>query len=130
MNYAREVPLAKNEKQFDGAPPAFTSNQASSLAPSASSVIGLSDKTTLIELTCFAQSAGQGAILGRWGASSVTSTAFDFVVPVGSQRQFVVPVSIAGIQSVAGANVANGLYSQIALKNANSTIASVLLVEY
>ena len=130
MNYARELPKSKNEVAYENAPPAFTSYQSQNGAPIAFSVISLSDKTTVIEISAFSGTAGGGGIIGKWGSASVTGTNFDFFINSGLTRQFVIPVSIAGVQSVAGANVANGLYNAVAVKFATVQSASVFSTEY
>lgn len=100
--------------------------------PTTSSVIGLSPNTTAVELTTLSANAGNGAILGRWGNASVTSSNFDFIVTAGVSKLFAVPVSVFGAPpaSVAGANAANGLYSQIAVITATAQSASVFAIEY
>lgn len=127
--YAKELPQDKNRNVYP-APPAYTSNQAVIGVPIASSVITLSDKTTVIEFTVLGGQSGNAAIIGKWGVASVTSSNFDFVIASGQTRQMVVPVSVFAQASIAGANVANGLYPAVAIKTATTVSASVLSVEY
>lgn len=128
MNYAKNLPLDKNNYPYETIP-SFVSNQSQSGAPSTSSVISLSDKTTVLDVTVFSTAAGNAVIIGKWGPSSVTATNFDWAVQAGQYRTFVVPQSIAGTSSVSGVNVAYGLYNSVAVKSL-STVASVLTVEF
>ena len=130
MNYARELPQDRKDQRFDGAPPAFVALQSQSGVPAASSVLTLTDRTTVIDITATGVAAGSAAIIGKWGSASVTASNFDIAVAAGQSRTFVVPVSVMGTTSVAGANVANGLYATLALKNVGTAGGSVLTVEY
>lgn len=131
MNYARNLPLDKNNMPFP-APPAFTSSQSQSGAPATSSVITFSANTTVLDVTVFSNASGNSAIIGKWGSASVTSTNFDWVVQSGQYRAFVVPVSVFGapLASVAGANAANGLYNTVAVKAFSTVVPSILTTEY
>ncbi len=130
MNYCRELPKTKNEMDVPGSPPAFTSWQSQVGNPTASSVLSLTDKTTFLEISVITGASGNGGLLAKWGVSSVTSTNFDFFVNSGVTRQVAVPVSVFGTSSIAGANVANGLYNSISFKNANAQASSVFTTEY
>lgn len=105
-------------------------NKSQAGVPIASSVITLDDKTTVIEMTVIGGQSANSAVIGKWGTASVTSTNFDFIVQSGTTRPLVVPVSVFGTSSVAGANVANGLYNAVAVKTATNVSASVFSVEY
>lgn len=130
-NYAKQLPKSQNEMQYDAAPPAFVSNQSQNGVPIASSVVSLNDKTTVIELMVIGGQGGNAGIIGKWGTGSVTGTSFDIQVNSGQTRQFVVPQSVFGnISSIAGANVANGLYNSLSLKTATAQSASVFSIEY
>lgn len=128
--YGKQLPRSQNEMQYDSAPPAFVSNQSQSGNPAASSVISLSDKTTVIELMAIGGNNGNAGIIGKWGPGSVTGTSFDIQVNSGQTRQFVVPQSVFGNASIAGANVANGLYNSLSVKYATPQACSVLSIEY
>lgn len=128
--YAKEQPRDRLNETYQNAPPATTSNQSQNGVPLTSSVVTLSDKTTVFEVTAFSGTAGGGAVIGKWGPASVTGTNFDFIVQSGNTRTFIVPQSVFGVNSVAGANVANGLYSTVALKNATAQSTSVFTIEY
>lgn len=129
MNYAKELALDKKANVYAGIP-ATVSNQSQKGVPTASSVISLNDKTTVIDVTCIGGQSGNAAILGKWGSASVTGTNFDWIVGSGQTRTFVVPVSVMGTTSVAGANVANGLYNSVAVITATAQSASVFTAEY
>lgn len=125
-NYAKQVPVDKMNQSVPGAPPAFPSLQSQMGQPIASSVITLNANTTMVGL-----SAIGGTVIGKWGASSVTSSNFDIVVSPNTGTQlFVVPQSVAGISSIAGANVSNGLYPALSVKDATTQVASILSVEF
>ena len=131
MAYGRQLPVSTNEKQYDGAPPAFVTNQSQKGVPLVSSVITLSDRTTVIEIMPISGQSGSGGILGKWGVASVNGTNFDIQIPVGATRQFVVPQSVMGNPaSVAGANVYNGLYPSLSVINATAVSTSIFSVEY
>lgn len=130
VNYARKIPRDVTDETIDGAPPAFPTNQSQAGVPTVSSVVSLNDKTTIIEISAMTGNAGSGGIIGKWGVSSVTSTNFDFFVGSGVTRDLVVPVSVMGVTSVAGANVANGLYNSVSLKTATAQSSSVFTSEY
>lgn len=99
----------------------------------ASSVVTLNDGTTKIEIAAVGQ-----AVAMRWVPSTDTQASvvavagatanFDHIIPSGQVRQFVVPQERAGVSSICGANVMNGLFARLAFKS--SGIGSVLATEY
>lgn len=106
----------------------------------ASSVITLTDNTTMVEVAAM----GAGGAVIRWvpatetagvaPAASViglgTGQNFDHGVPASTVRRFVVPIENVVTQySVVGANVQNGLYKRLAVISAGG-ISSVLVTEY
>lgn len=125
--YAKQLPVDRYNNPFTGASPAFPSNASQGGSPIASSVITLSDLTTVVEFT----SVG-GPILLKWGPGSVTSSNFDNVVGGGQTRILVVPQSVmANSNSVMGANGANGLYNSVSVKTtAASSIATIYTSEF
>ena len=127
--YAKEMPQDKNRNPYS-APPAYTSLQSQKGVPIASSVLSLTDRTTVLQVMALGGQAGNAAVLGKWGVSSVTATNYDFMVPVGGVYPFVVPVSVMVASSIAGANVANGLYPAVSFITATATSASVFTAEY
>lgn len=121
--YARELPVDRFNNPYFTGTPAFVSNQSSSGTFAASSTIGLSDKTTVIQIMT------TGSPLNFvWGPGSVTGTSFDGSVSANDARTFVIPVSIVAAVSVMGANGANGLYNKISIKATGSS--SVFVAEY
>jgi len=134
MNYAKEIPLDKNGNPYsDNVNPAFTSLQSQAGVPIASSVITLTPDTTVLMVNVLAPAGatGTGAIIGKWGSASVTSTNFDWMATPNHQQTLVVPRSTnVGTPSVQGINPANGLYSTVAVKTATAQSASVFTAEY
>ncbi len=67
------------------------------------------------------------------GTSVITAAAtanFDFIVPVGNVRRYVIPIAFgANASSVQGANRANGLYPALAIKTVAGN-ASILVAEF
>lgn len=120
--YAKQLPVDQNNNPYTDATPAFPSNQSWSGVPVASSTIGISDKSTVIQM------GSQGGVaLFKWGPSSVTTSNFDGVV-TGTPRSFVIPVSIVAAVSVMGANGMNGLYNKVSVFTPSS--ASVFGAEF
>lgn len=104
----------------------------------ASSVVTLTDNTTVVGIT----TAGAPAYI-RWVPRSETAgvapfasviaiagaTAnFDDVVPANTTRIFPIPQETIGTSSVVGLNVQAGLYNRLAVKTGG--IASVISVEF
>lgn len=124
--YARELPLDKNANPYFTTTPGQVSYQAWSGVPASSSVIGLTDTTTVVQIAAIG-----AAISFKWGPSSVTSSSFDGTVPANTVATYVVPQSvIAASNSVMGANGANGLYNKISIKVATAVSASVFGTEF
>src|SRR3990167_1618258 len=111
---------------------------------SASSVITLTEDTTVIEIAPIAGTSSliAGAVM-RWvtsvagsnASTSVISAAgtanFDHVIANNTVAKFAVPIERQDTNtfaSVQGANRANGLYRRVAIKSIG--VASVLLTEY
>lgn len=130
-NYARELPLDKNNIPYP-APPAKTSYQSQGGNPVASSVLTLSANTTVLSLMALGGQSGNAGIIGKWGTASVTATNFDIQVNSGQTLTFVVPVSTTGTgtQSVQGINPQLGLFPAIALKAVTAQACSVFSAEY
>lgn len=123
-NYAPKTPRDKTDEVIQNAPAAVISLNSNAGVPVTSSVISLTDRTTMLEMTAIG-----GSIAIKWGVSSVVASGaganFDNIITNNTTRQFVVPVSVIGVQSVAGANVANGLYNAVSVIQATATSASV-----
>ncbi len=139
MNYAKGVPVGKNNLPFTtDAPPPYTSIVRSvSENATASSVLTLSSITTAIEVAAIA-----APVFLKWIPTSDTtasviavagSTAnYDHVIPSGTVRRFVVPQERIPtndpLGSVQGINPQLGLYARVAIKGAG--VSSVLVTEY
>ena len=99
-----------------------------------SSVLALTHDTTEIEVAA----VGQG-IAGRWAADQATSVVtatgaganFDFIVPSGEVRRYVVPIAtFTGNEgSVMGVNRREGLFTAVAFKTLAGN-GSVLTSEF
>lgn len=129
MNYAKDLPIDKGGLPYPS-PPAYQSNQSQRGVPLTSSVITFSDKTTVLDVAVLGGQSGNSLILGKWGTASVTATNFDWMVQSGEHKILVIPVSVGGINSVAGANVANGLFPAVAVITGTATSASIFTAEY
>ncbi len=124
--YAKELPVDKNNNPYTVSVPNFISTQAWQGVPLTSSTIGLTDRTTVLQIA-----TNGGPVNFKWGPGSVTSTSFDGTVAANSQITVVVPQSVmAAANSVMGANGANGLYNSISIKNATGLSASVFGTEF
>ena len=132
-SYAPKTPRGKdNNPKVGYIPTVLRLANAVRENASASSVTSLTHNTTELEITA----VGQG-MAGRWAANQATSVitvvaspAFDFVVPSGETRRFVIPRETSGsYASVQGVNRAEGLYQNIATKTLTGA-GSVLLAEY
>lgn len=139
------IPYENLGKDKDGAP--FFSD-ASPVGPAkkqylsengtASSVMTLTDNTTVVEVgavgaavylrwvprTETAAVAPYGSVIAIAGATAN----FDDYVPPNTTRIFPIPQETIGTSSIVGANVAAGLYNRLAVKSAG--IASVITVEF
>lgn len=127
-NYARELPIDKQNNQYTESTPAFVTNQSWSSVFTVSSTVGLSDKTTVIQLSAVGAPANF-----KWGGGSVTGTSFDGTIPSNVQVTFVVPQSVMGAgvnASMMGANGANGLYNSISIKTVGGNTGSVFGAEF
>lgn len=133
-NYAPDTPISKDgiiKVGYVPAKVALASHDDENAA--VSSVIALTHDTTELEVSA----VGQG-IAGKWAANQATSVVtaagsanFDFVVPSGETRRYVVPITtfLANTSSVQGVNRANGLFQNVAFKTLAGD-GSVLVGEY
>ena len=132
--YAPSTPKGKDEMPKVGYVPAKVALESNNDEnASVSSVLAFTHDTTEIEVTA----VGQG-IAGTWAANQATSVVtatgtganFDFVVPSGESRRFVIPRETSGsYASVQGVNRAEGLFTAIAFKTLAGN-GSVLTAEY
>lgn len=115
-------------------PPAFVSQaRYDNENATASSVMTLTDNTTVIEVTALGVSAVLKWIPTTDTTASVISAAgtanYDHVIPAGNLRRFVIPIERAlPAPSIQGINKAMGLYNRVAIKSTG--IGSVLTSEF
>lgn len=97
-----------------------------------SSVITMTDRTTALEVTALGGTAALKWIATTNTNPSVITAAgtanYDHIIPAGTMRRFVVPQERAGIPSISGANIMNGLYQRVAY--VTGVAASVLTSEF
>ena len=132
--YSPQLPRGKDNNPKPGYPPAkvaLESNNNENI--STSSVLAFTHDTTEIEVAAVAQ-----GVAGRWAANQATSVVtatgaganFDFIVPAGEIRRFVIPRETSGsYASVQGINRAEGLFTAIAYKTTAGN-GSVLTMEF
>lgn len=144
QNYSLPLPRGRDGDQKQNYPPAKVALLATTKEDaSASSILLMTHNTTEIEVT--AHGGSVYGIAGKWlsGAtvdSSVAGTSvlagaaspnYDFIVPNGMVRRFVVPISTnpqtAG--SIQGANREYGLYPAVAFVTTGGK-GSVLTVQF
>lgn len=124
--YAKELPVDKNNNPYTVSIPNFPAAQSWGSVFVASSTIGLSDRTTVVQIAAVGAPA-----LVKWGSGTVSSSTFDAVVPGNTQITFVVPQSVfASNASAMGANGANGLYNKITVLSVGTTQGSVFGSEF
>ena len=130
--YARELPVDKNNNPYTVSSPNFQSLQATTGTPTTSSIISLTDRTTVVEVTAIG-----GPIMMKWGNTSIATgnaAVIDNAIPPNTSRTFVVPQSVFAVssnQSVMGANGANGLFNMLSVKTLGaSSIATVIVTEF
>lgn len=110
----------------------------------ASSILLLGHNTTEIEISPVGNVGSLVGMAGKWltqavvdssvaGTSVITVTGtanFDFIVPSGTSKRFVVPIATsANYVSVQGVNRQEGLYPALAVKTLFGN-ASILVSEY
>lgn len=135
INYARALSFDKTGAPIQDGPPNIVAKQRYSSAEtsSASSVITLTDNTSILEI----EASGAPAVV-RWIAISDTQASvisipgatanFDAMVAANTVRKFVVPQETQGVQSIVGINKQAGLYNRVAIKSAG--VGSILAIEY
>lgn len=140
LNYSHGHPVGNNQiPQYECPPLASTVAIYGKDNATASSVITLTADTTAVEVAAL----GGNAVI-RWvkvgdGTTAATSVIgggasanFDYAIPTGTVRRFVVPIevqtNVEGYSSAVGANIANGLYRRLAFKSTGTS--SVYVTEY
>ncbi len=140
LNYAKPKALdLKTNVVVDSPSPFKALAQYSSNNATASSVITLTDNTTIVEIA-----ANGSPVAVRWvpasegagGApfASVITTPgatanFDHIIPKDTFRRFVVPIESQGVSSIVGINVKSGLYKRVALMS-GAAVSSILTMEF
>ena len=145
QNYAVPQPHDKNGAELAGYPSPVKALARYATEAVASSVISLTDGTTVVEIAA----VGGAGIMMRWVPSTETAATtpfasviasglgvanWDHVIAPLTVRRFVVPIEkVPNPQSVMGANGSNGLYNRIAWISTVGTVAgraSVFGTEY
>lgn len=131
----RQLGVDKGGTSFssDASPVGPSRKQYYSENGTASSVITVTDNTTVVGVT-----AVGSPVFIRWiartdtAASVVAATGatanFDDVIPANTTRIFPIPQEIQGTGSIAGANTQAGLYARVAWKTIGS--GSIIGVEF
>lgn len=137
-NYAAGTPVGNNTVPIFGSPAPFKAiAQYVNENATASSVVTLSDNTTLLEV-----GTGAAAAVLRWVTAGDTQASvvaiagatanFDHLIPPNTIRRFVLPIEVInnaqGYSSMVGQRVAYGLFARVAVKTQG--IGSVLLSEF
>lgn len=110
-------------------------------ATATSSILNLTDNTTVLDVTVLSGS-GAGGLALRWVRANDTqgsviangATAnFDHVIPAQWRQRLVVPIDPSkvapGSSSMAGVNVQKGLYSRVAIIGTHAPVPSVFISE-
>lgn len=140
LNYAVEIPHDKNVEPLQGYPSPIKAKATWATTQLASSVITLTDNTTVLEVSA---GGGQGVYL-RWVRSTETAAGapfasvissglglanFDHVVTAGQTRRFVVPPDTGPVNSVVGINKQAGLINRVAWITP-APVSSILATEF
>ena len=124
--YAQTLPVDRQNNPYSNAVPPFASNAAWSGSFTVSSTVGVNDKTTAVQLM-----TSGSAINFKWGAGSVTGTAFDGSLSANESKLVAIPINtMFSGGSVVGANAQYGLYSSISIKAVGGGTSSVFAAEY
>jgi hypothetical protein len=133
-NYAKAQPLDRNQNYLMGYPAPASALASYGATVAASSVITLTDNTTVLEVTA----AGGAGVAIKWISTGNTNPSvissgatanFDHIIANGQTRRFVVPIETIGNSSIVGANKQNGLFNRVAW-NATTSSASVFGTEF
>lgn len=139
INYARTIPSDENGHQLDGFAPAFKPYaRYSTNNATASSVITLTDSTTMVEITAVgatvavrwvpvSETAGVSPFASVITTSGATAN-FDNIVGLNATRRFVVPMEQAGVASIVGAGVRAGTYRRMAVMSSGA-VSSIMVTE-
>lgn len=110
-------------------------------ATSASSILNLSDSTTVLDIAVLSAS-GAGGLAIKWvGANDTTASSsviasgananFDHVIPSQWRMRVAVPKEVNGISnSVVGIRLQQGLYGKVAIIGTHAPVPSVFIAEH
>lgn len=140
INYAAGLPRDENGVPMQEYPAPYKAlARYSTNNATASSVITLTDGTTVVEITAngapvavrwvsVSETAGVSPFASVITLSGATSN-FDYVVPKDQMRRFVSPIETQGTSSIVGAGVQAGSYRRIAVM-AGATVSSIMVSEF
>lgn len=133
INPYRPLPRSAGSEAFQEFPaPVLAHRRITSENATTSSVVTLDDKTVQLEIVAVGAPAAIKWIATTDTTASIITAAgtanFDHVIPTGQMRRFAVPVERQGPASIAGANIANGLYQRIAWRSLG--VGSIMSTEY
>lgn len=139
INYAKRIPIDEQNNPMQEYPAPFKAlARYNTNNATVSSVITLTDSTTVVEITAPGADVAVRWVPATEGAggapfasviSQGASINLDHLVPRNTVRRFVVPVEGIGTSSIVGANVANGLYKRVAVMSAVA-VSSILVLEF
>ena len=135
--WAAGPPIANNGEAMQEFPDPKTAFARYGATTQASSVITLTDNTTVVDI---AVSGGTGVAL-KWIATSDTAGSvigtgatsnFDHVVPPNWRQRLVVPIESMGVGSgsVVGVGPQKGLYKRLAYINVGAPASSIFVAEH
>jgi len=135
-------PTGTNGEQMQELPdpkPAFKSWGTGATA--VSSILNLSDNTTVLDIAVLSASGAGGLALKWVGANDTTASSsviasgasanFDHVVPSQWRMRIAVPVEKQGVgNSVVGIAVKQGLYQKVAIIGTHAPVPSIFIAEH
>lgn len=135
VNYAAASPNDRKNNPMPEYPAPIPQKAIYLNATGTSSVITMTDDTTIVE---FSAVGGQGGVM-RWVKSTDTQASvvsagaglnFDHYIPANGSRRLVVPIETQGVSSIVGINKQAGLYNRYAIKAVPSPNSSVFAAEF
>lgn len=133
QNYAREIPRDKSGNALQLSPSPYVAyEQYTSENASVSSVVTLTDSTTVLEVAAIGTAAVLRFVPSTDTQASVISAAgtanYDVIIPPNTVRKVVLPIERIGTSSIVGAGVQAGTYRRVAWKSTG--IGSIMATEY
>lgn len=136
VNYAAASPNDRKNNPMPEYPAPITAKATYLNTTTVSSVMTMTDDTTIIEVSV---SGGIPAGL-KWisrtdttaSVVTVVPTNYDHIIPPNTVRRFVVPIEQQGVSSIVGINKQAGLYNRFAVKGVStaSSVASIWVSEF